>query len=92
MGIAGILQIDRQNGTSETIGQEVDSGAGADPMAFTSDWHRTVIEDFADALTEGREPMVPGRTALEVHQLIDAIEKSGARAERVALTGFADDL
>jgi predicted dehydrogenase len=54
-------------------------------MAFTSDWHRFVIEDFASALSEGRPPLVPGRTALEVHKLIAAIEQAGATGQRVAL-------
>jgi predicted dehydrogenase len=76
---AGVLRIDRQDGTSETIGQALSSGAGADPMAFTSDWHRAVIEDFADAVATGRPPLVPGREALEVHRLIAALERSGER-------------
>ena len=89
---AGVLKIDRQDGTSETLGQAATSGAGADPMAFTSDWHRSIIEDFADAIAENRPPMVPGRTALDVHRLIDAIEKAGARGERVMLKEFSDGL
>ena len=89
---AGVLRIDRQDGSSETVGQAATSGAGADPMAFTSDWHRTVIEDFADAIAEDRPPMVPGRAALDVHQLIDAIEKAGASGERVRIKEFRDGL
>ena len=76
---AGVLRIDRQDGTSQAIGQAASSGAGADPMAFTSDWHRTVIEDFAQAVATGRPPMVPGREALAVHRLIAALERSGER-------------
>lgn len=89
---AGGLQIYRQDGTSETLGQATGSGAGANPMAFTSDWHRAVIEDFADALSEGRPPMITGRDALAVHALIDAIEKSGATGERFSFTEFPDGL
>ena len=89
---AGMVEISRQDGTRETLGKSTSSGAGADPMAFTSDWHRFVIEDFADALAEGRPPMIPGRAALDVHHLIDAIEKSGARGERVSLKEFPDGL
>jgi UDP-N-acetyl-2-amino-2-deoxyglucuronate dehydrogenase len=81
----GVLRIDRQDGTSETIGQAASSGAGADPMAFTSDWHRTVIEDFAEAVATGRPPLVPGREALEVHRLIAALERSGEEAARCML-------
>jgi UDP-N-acetyl-2-amino-2-deoxyglucuronate dehydrogenase len=54
-------------------------------MAFTSDWHRAVIEDFADAVATGRPPLVPGREALEVHRLIAALERSGERGGDVLL-------
>ena len=89
---AGVVEIIRQDGERETIGQVDRSGSGADPMAFTSDWHLAMVEDFADALAQGRDPMVPGRAALDVHQLIDAIEKAGARGERVSLKEFPDGL
>ena len=39
---------------------------------------------------EGGAPMISGRDALEVHRLIDAIEKSGARGQRVSLEDLAD--
>lgn len=89
---AGVLQIDRQDGSNETIGQATGSGAGANPMAFTSDWHRVVIEDFVNGLSEGRPPMITGRDALAVHALIDAIEKSGATGERFSFIEFPDGL
>ena len=82
---AGLLRIDRQDGTSETIGQAAASGAGADPMAFTSDWHRTIVEDFAEAVSAERAPLVPGREALKVHRLIAALEKSGEQGGEVLL-------
>ncbi len=83
---AGVLKLDFQDGTNETIGEAASSGAGADPMAFTSDWHRFVIEDFAEALTQSRSPLVPGRSALDVHRLITAIEHSGQTGRRVNLS------
>lgn len=82
---AGTLRIDLHDGTSQTLGQVAASGAGADPMAFTSDWHRAVLEDFAAAISTGRAPLVPGRTALEVHALIAALEQSGQSGRRVQL-------
>lgn len=85
---AGVLKITWQDGRSETLGQTADSGAGADPMAFTSDWHQTVIEDFADAIRDNREPLIPGRAALDVHKLISAIEKAGRDGERVYIKEF----
>ena len=80
---AGLLRVDRHAGPSETIGATAQSGAGADPMAFTSDWHRFIIDDFADALREKRPPMVPGRSALEVHRLIAALEASSSAGKPV---------
>ena len=80
---AGLVRIDRQDGSSETIGTAAASGAGADPMAFTSDWHRFVIEDFAAAVRDDRPPLVPGRAALDVHHLIAALEKSARSGRRV---------
>lgn len=82
---SNVLSVDWQDGRSEVLGQAATSGAGADPMAFTHDWHRSVIEDFAQSLVEGRSPMVPGRKALEVHRLIAAIEQSGRAGARVSL-------
>ncbi|NNL72814.1 MAG: Gfo/Idh/MocA family oxidoreductase [Silicimonas sp.] len=87
---AGKLYIDLADGKSRELGQSTTSGSGADPMAFTSDWHQAVIEEFADALAENREPSITGRAALKVHHLIDAIEKAGASGERVRLKEFSD--
>ncbi|KUF09365.1 Gfo/Idh/MocA family protein [Pseudoponticoccus marisrubri] len=82
---AGMLRVEYQDGRSDSYGQAVGSGAGADPMAFTSDWHRFVIEDFAQALREGRPPLVPGREALAVHRLIAALERAGETGRTVTL-------
>lgn len=84
---AGLIQVDWQDGRSETIGTAATSGAGADPMAFTSDWHRAVIEDFAAAIDAGRDPMVTGASALPVHQLIDALERSAKTGTRQEVRG-----
>jgi len=83
---AGTLRIDMHDGTVQTFGQATSSGAGADPMAFTSDWHRFVIEDFADALRNDRPPLITGRSALDVHRLIVAIEHSGRSGARISLS------
>ncbi|MCV6595177.1 MAG: Gfo/Idh/MocA family oxidoreductase [Silicimonas sp.] len=82
---AGRLHLSWQDGGTEVLGTAAASGAGADPMAFTSDWHRTVIEDFAGAVREGRAPMITGRSALGVHALIAALEQSAREGRRVAL-------
>lgn len=60
-------------------------GAGADPMAFSHEYHRGVLADFIDAIENGREPGVSGKEALKVHRLIDATLRSSesGRRERV---------
>jgi predicted dehydrogenase len=82
-----LLRVDWQDGRSQTFGAATTSGAGADPMAFTSDWHRAMIADFAAALAERRPPMVPGRAALGVHRLIAALEAAGRSGACVRVEG-----
>jgi UDP-N-acetyl-2-amino-2-deoxyglucuronate dehydrogenase len=53
-------------------------GAGADPMAFSHEHHRAVIEDFLDAIEKNGEPGVTAREALKVHRLIAAILRTAA--------------
>ncbi len=47
--------------------------------------HQQVIEDFLDAVRNGRNPMVTGAEALESHRLIEAIEKSSRDGRTVNL-------
>jgi predicted dehydrogenase len=58
-------------------------GGGADPMAFSHQHHRRLIEDFLDAVRTGREPLSSGRSALAVHALIDAMLESSASGRPV---------
>jgi predicted dehydrogenase len=76
------LHISWHDGREQTLGASAASGAGADPMAFTHEWHRAVIADFADAIITRRPPMVSGREALAVHRLIAAMEISGQSGGR----------
>lgn len=72
------LTLHWRDGRVERFGAQASTGDGANPMAFSHSWHQRVIEDFAQALTEGRAPMVTGREALRVHALIDALTRSSA--------------
>jgi predicted dehydrogenase len=81
------LWLAHHDGRTEAFGSAMATGAGANPMAFAPDWHRAVIADFAAALRDGRAPMVPGRSALAVHALIEAIEASGRSGARAAVPG-----
>ena len=68
-----------RDGRHEVIGAAAGTGGGADPMAFTHDWHQAVIDDFATSLDADRTPAITGRDALAVHDLIDAIVESAAQ-------------
>ncbi|MHA7874258.1 Gfo/Idh/MocA family protein [Roseivivax sp.] len=74
---AGRLDIRWQDGRTEVLGETAASGGGADPMAFSHAWHRDILTDFCAALRDGRPPLIPGRAALRVQALIEAIERSG---------------
>lgn len=52
------------------------SGAGADPMAFSHAAHRSLIEEFANAVAQQRDPVNSGASAMGVHRFIDAVATS----------------
>lgn len=81
----GNLTLNWLDGRNETIGEASNSGGGADPMAFPFDWHMAQIAEFAEAVQAGRQPVSTGRTALDVHRLIDALIRSGKEGRRVAV-------
>lgn len=81
---AGVLQVAFMNGQTLSVGGRQDSGGGADPMAFDHAAHRAVLQDFIDAVRQGREPAVTGRAALAVQQVIEAIMTSSRSGAPVA--------
>lgn len=83
---SGVLKVQWRDGREEVFGETATTGGGADPMAFTHDWHKEIINDFVEALKDDRPPLVTGRTALKVHQLIEAIVASSNDKRAVALT------
>ena len=72
------LRIDWRDGRSKDMRPEGDAatGGGANPMAFTHDWHRSVIEDFVTSVRDNRLPLAPPQEALHVHAVIDAMERA----------------
>jgi UDP-N-acetyl-2-amino-2-deoxyglucuronate dehydrogenase len=76
--MGGQLDVRYLDGRAQTIGVAQVLGAGADPMAFAHDAHRTVIEDFLDAVENDREPRISGESVLPVHRFIDALLASAA--------------
>lgn len=83
---AGMLTLSYRDGRVATFGSEKSSGAGADPMAFTSDWHQSIIDDFAAALDHKRPPRITGRDALHVHRLISVLERAAREKRHVTLS------
>jgi len=83
---AGVLTVSHRDGRVETHGAKGGTGGGADPMAFTHAWHQGIIEDFAAALRDGRDPVVTGRAALASHALIDAITRSARTGQVTEVT------
>ena len=81
---AGRLEVRYLDGRTETVGELQATGTGADPMAFSHQAHRAVIEGFLDAVAAGREPQPTGASALRVHRFIDRLLESAARRAVVA--------
>ncbi len=82
---AGTLTITRTNGSTESYGNNAESGGGADPMAFTYAWHQAIFEDFAQVVRNHTSPIASGKDALHAHAFIDAMERSSASGQRVEL-------
>jgi predicted dehydrogenase len=61
-------------------------GGGADPMAFSPEAHRRLIEEFLAAVREGREPANSGRSGLAVQALIDSMLESSRLGTAVDVT------
>ena len=55
---------------------------GADPMAFSHDYHRAVLPISLTPSRQVATPKVTGREALKVHRLIDAILKAAESGKR----------
>ncbi len=83
---SGQLTVTWRDGRQETSGEEGGTGGGADPMAFTHEWHQGIIEDFADALASGRPPAVSGEAALPAHDLVDAAIRSARSGQEEELS------
>ena len=78
------LELCWQSGERKTLGEVVASGAGADPMAFSSEWHKAMIVNFMQALNGDTSLVAAGQDALGVHRLIAAIEQSARQGKSVA--------
>lgn len=66
------------DGRTERVGAVEAPGTGSDPMGFSHQPHKALIEDFCEAIRLGREPAASGRDALATQQLIaDLLRAAG---------------
>jgi predicted dehydrogenase len=84
--VSGRLELTWRDGRGEVFGQASGTGGGADPMAFTHEWHQAILEDFAEAVRNRRRSMVTGRAALPVHSFIEALIASSTEGRALTLT------
>lgn len=83
---SGLLELAFHDGRNERFGEESGTGGGADPMAFTHEWHQAIVEEFMLALKAGRSPSAStGRDGLKVHALIEALIRSSNEERAVAV-------
>ena len=54
-------------------------------MANAENLHQPLVEDFLDAIREGRPPLIPVSDALKTNQLLDGIFKSAESGQEVLL-------
>ena len=78
--VGGRLQVQYHDGRTETVEGDAKTGSGDSIMDFSPEAHTALHRDFADAIAQGREPMVSGREALATHRLIEEILSAGAES------------
>jgi len=79
------LEISWRDGTTNIEGADKDLQNVKPLQGGKHEWHQAVIEDFVDAVSLDRKPMVTGREALISHELIAAIEASSRTGSPVQL-------
>jgi len=71
--VGGALAVHFHDGRKIVTEAEGKSGSGDNIMDFSHEAHKAVIQDFVQAIREGRDPAVNGEEALETHRLIQGI-------------------
>lgn len=83
---SGVLTVTRRDGSVDTYGAQANTGAGADPMAFSHAWHQDIIENFVQTLNGTADLYAPGEQSLAAHVLIDAITRAAQSGTKQTLT------
>ena len=73
----GNLQVHFLEGVPLIISNEGGTGSGANPMDFSHEPHRELINDFMQAISEKRAPHVSGADALKTQALISELLRAG---------------
>lgn len=81
--IPEFLKGERTNPMGQPASHEVPTGV--EPLHGRAGRHQDTIEDFAQALIDGREPAVPGEEGIKSLELIAAIILSSCRGQPVRL-------
>jgi UDP-N-acetyl-2-amino-2-deoxyglucuronate dehydrogenase len=71
-------------GEQPQLQTEVQSGA-SDPLAISLESFELQFQDFADAIREGRQPLVSGRAAFDALAIVEAIYESCRSGQPVAV-------
>lgn len=80
---SGEIHLKWRDGRTEQFGEAAATGGGADPMAFTHEWHRDLIAAFNTAFVTGENSLVSGKEALDVHALIHALVQSSSEKRAI---------
>ena len=88
---SNLLEINYRDGKKENVGSSVNTGAGANPMDFTSDWHHEVVSVFIDYLDDKSEPIANLTTAIKMHELITALTISAREDRRVLISEVGEN-
>jgi predicted dehydrogenase len=71
------LRVSFMDGTEDVVQDTGGSGSGSGLMQFSHEPHKAVINDFLDAIEQGRDPAIPGEEALATQRVIDIIINKG---------------
>jgi len=82
---AGQLHVSLRDGSVETFGEQASTGGGADPMAFTHEWHQDILENFVDALSGKSTSFISGEQAMAAHEFIEATVRSAKSGSKYNL-------
>ena len=76
--------VENDSGEPRPVARQVASGA-SDPMAISLEPFERQFLDFADAIAQGRQPLVSGEEGYQALEIVDAIYRSCRTGQKVVL-------